>query len=139
MPKQLTFDFQKEISDVLGEIRRPVAQIKIYSKRHKMKLIVTAIVDTGADYTIFPRFYAQKFGIDLSRAVKGQTKGVGGFKDVYLFKKFPLEIGFWKFEAPVAFLEDNAIPPLLGRKACLENFDLLFSGFKTSLSKWKKH
>jgi hypothetical protein len=85
------------------------------------------IVDSGADYTLFPKKYAAILGIDLGQECTVETTlGVGGAESVYQYKKLPVKIGNWQKKIPVGFLERNDVPPLLGRLECLEVFHLHF-------------
>ena len=98
------------------------------------------IVDTGADYTLLPRFMADKLGIDLENDCKVfTTYGVGGGERVYFLPKIKVKLGEWERTIPVGFLERNEVPPLLGRHLFLETFESLFSSNHTvSFSSNKK-
>lgn len=86
------------------------------------------IVDTGADYTLLPRFMANKLGIDLEKDCKiFSTFGVGGAERVYFLNKIRAKLGVWERIIPIGFLERDEIPPLLGRHQFLETFETLFS------------
>ena len=93
------------------------------------------IVDTGADYTLLPYFYAYDLGINLKKDCKPySTPGVGGKEKVYIFKKAKVKLGNWERMIPVGFLERDNIPPLLGRQGFLETFNVLFARHITSFS-----
>lgn len=86
------------------------------------------IVDTGADYTLLPRFMADKLGTNLEKDCKVFTTfGIGGGERVYFLPNINVKFGNWKRVIPVGFLERNEIPPLLGRHLFLETFETLFS------------
>lgn len=86
------------------------------------------IVDTGADYTLLPRFMAHELGISLETDCKTfSTYGVGGGERVYFLPNIKVRLGKWKRTIPVGFLERNEIPPLMGRHLFLETFETLFS------------
>lgn len=90
------------------------------------------IVDTGADYTLLPRFMAAKLGIDLEKDCKVfTTYGVGGGERVYFLPKIKVRLGSWKRTIPVGFLERNEVPPLMGRHLFLETFETLLSSNHT--------
>lgn len=81
------------------------------------------IVDTGADYTLLPHFYALDLGVDLKKDCKVHwTGGIGGKEKVYLMKEIQARLGGWKRVVPVGFLDRDNIPPLLGRQEFLETF-----------------
>ena len=86
------------------------------------------IVDTGADYTLLPRFMAPKLGVDLEKDCKiFNTYGIGGGERVYFLSRIKVKLGNWERNIPVGFLERNEIPPLMGRHLFLETFEMLFS------------
>jgi len=124
----LKFPFKKEQSSILGTIYRPVARIIFWSKREKNWLAVRMIVDTGADYTLLPRFMADRLGVNLEKDCKVfNTYGIGGGERVYFLPKIKVKLGDWKRIIPIGFLERNEIPPLMGRHLFLETFETLFS------------
>lgn len=86
------------------------------------------IVDTGADYTLLPRFMASILGIDLEKDCRiFKTLGVGGEERVYFLPKIKAKLGDWERTIPIGFLERNEIPPLMGRHQFFETFETNFS------------
>ena len=86
------------------------------------------IVDTGADYTLLPRYLADDLRVNLETECKiFNTYGVGGGERVYFLPKMKVKLGEWERRIPVGFLERNEIPPLMGRQLFLETFETLFS------------
>lgn len=128
----LKFPFRVEKSSILGTIHRPVARVFFWSKQIEQWTEVWMIVDTGADYTLLPRFMADKLGINLEKECKiFNTYGVGGGERVYFLPKIKVKLGEWEQSIPVGFLERNEIPPLMGRHLFLETFETLFSSNHT--------
>lgn len=131
----MKFPYEKEYSRIFGLIRRPIARVNFWSKKFERWLEFTMIVDTGADYTLFPYSKAEDLGIDLKK--EGwvfQTSGIGGTEKVYLFKEMQMKLGKWTGTIPVGFLARDDIPPLLGRFKCMDRFDFRFSNFITYIS-----
>lgn len=124
----LKFNYKKEKSAILGLIHRPVAQVFFWSEKGKIWSDIWMIVDTGADYSLLPRFWADKLSIDLERDCKiFNTYGIGGGERVYFLPRIKVKLGEWERIIPVGFLERNEIPPLMGRHLFLETFETLFS------------
>lgn len=124
----LTFDFEKDLSPILGEIRRPVAKVLFCATDKKRWYEVWMIVDTGADYTLLPRYFAKRLDVDLKRDCRiFKTTGVGGQEKVYFLQKVRAKLGDWERIVPVGFLNRDNIPPLLGRHLFMETFEILFS------------
>jgi len=128
----LKFHFRREKSSILGLIYRPIAQVFFWSQKDKFWSEVWMIVDTGADYTILPRFMADSLGVDLEKDCRiFTTYGIGGGERVYFLPKIKVKLGSWERVIPVGFLERNEIPPLMGRHLFLETFETLFSSSYT--------
>jgi len=124
----LKFPFRKEISSILGTTYRPVVKVSFWSTIKKRWVTTLMIVDTGADYSLLPRFMANKLGISLEHDCKKlSTFGIGGRESVYFLPKTKVKLGDWERTIPVGFLERNEIPPLMGRHLFLETFETLFS------------
>jgi len=122
-----TFKFQKLASELFGYVYRPYADVIFYGKNGKARKI-TMLVDTGADYTLLPRREAALLSVDLNQDCKIHTTyGVGGPKTVYLYLQgLQVELGEVKAKVPVGFLDENDIPPLLGRHQFMELFKTCF-------------
>ena len=85
------------------------------------------VVDTGADYTMLPKRYADLLGINREKdCLCKTTLGIGGSENVYFYKPLQVRIGKWDSEIPVGFLGRDDIPALLGRLAFLEALKVIF-------------
>jgi len=128
----LTFPFEKKPSSIFKEVFRPVVQVFLYSEVKKIWYEIWMIVDTGADYTLLPKYFAERLKIDLKKECQlFKTAGIGGEEKVYLKENLKVKIGNWERFVPVGFLDKENIPPLLGRQGFLETFEVLFSSNHT--------
>lgn len=111
----------------LGKIYRPYVQLVMSSDKIDEWIPIETIVDTGADYSLFPKRYAELLRIDTEKECFLQTTyGVGGKETVYLYRKgIKIKVDNWQERVPVGFLGRNDVPPLLGRLKCLENLTLI--------------
>lgn len=127
----ISFPFKEEKSPIFGKISRPIAQVHFKDKKSNLWQPVTMIVDTGADYTLVPLFLAEELGVDLAKDCRTiTTQGVGGTSKVYLLKnKIEARIGDLKRQIPLGFLDNDYVPPLLGRQEFLETFRVVFEKF----------
>lgn len=127
----ISFNFKEENSAFFGRIYRPVAEV--FFKHNKLNIwqSVEMLVDTGADYTLLPRFLAEQLGISLTRDCRSfETSGVGGKSKVFLFKKkVIIKLGGLERKIPLGFLANDYIPPLLGRQGFFETFKVTFEKF----------
>lgn len=122
------FPFEDDGKSRLGHIFRPIAKVTLKSP-HANKLVdIWMVVDTGADYTILPRHFSEKLRISLEKdCFREITFGIGGEQAVYFFKnKVRAKIGAMERNIPLAFLDSNEVPALLGRLGFLETFNTEF-------------
>lgn len=123
----LSFSFERDHSPILGTIYRPVVQVFFLSKNGRW-FETWMIVDTGADYTLLPKYFSKRLGVDLKKDCKlFGTIGIGGKEKVYFLKSIKAKLGAWERTIPVGFLDRDDIPPLLGRHLFLETFEAHFS------------
>jgi len=93
------------------------------------------VVDSGADYSLLPRYMSGYLGINLLSDCKAfSTFGIGGKENVFLLEKAKIKLGAWEINAPVGFLERDTVPPLLGRHGFMEKFSTIFFNHKTYFS-----
>lgn len=111
-----------------GKIYRPVAKVSFKSKINDLWSDIWMVVDTGADFSILPRYVSNDLGISLEKdCLLDITAGVGGEQKIYLYKhKIKVRLGEFAREIPVAFFDSDEVPPLLGRLGFLEIFNTNF-------------
>ena len=125
----IKFDYEDGGMGNFGSIHRPVAKVTFRSPKLPEKTVSTwMVVDTGADYSILPHHLSEKLRISLKNdCIKDTTYGVGGQQTVYYLKnKIEAKIGNIYKMVPLAFLDNDEIPPLLGRQGFLEIFNVEF-------------
>ena len=93
------------------------------------------VVDSGADYTLLPKVYAELLGIDLRSCVPMTTSGIGGSETVHLCKSLNVKLGDWRAKVPAGFLERDDVPALLGRLKFMEEMEVTFKDFNTTFLK----
>lgn len=127
------FRFKEYPSSIFGITRRPIAEVQFQHKNKIRWLPITMVVDSGADYTLLPKFLASALGISLKKDCKIiETRGVGGESIVHLLKgRINIRLGEYKRKIPVGFLVNDKIPPLLGRQEFFETFRVVFERFHT--------
>ena len=124
--KIASFPFSFKGEGYLGKIYRPYIQIYITSDKVDEWVHVEMLVDTGADYSLFPKRYAQLLQINLDKDCKPEkTHGVGGLEKIYLCKSgVTIKIGNLEKAIPVGFLSRDDVPALLGRLQALEVLEM---------------
>ena len=131
------FSFEDNGECFFGQIWRPVAKVTFESPKVDKSVDVWMIIDTGADFTILPNHISEKLRISLEHdCVKDYTVGVGGEQAIYLCKsKIKARIGHLERHVPLAFLDSNEVPALLGRLGFMETFDTEFLKTRTVVFK----
>lgn len=133
---KISFPFEYITANTFGKIYRPYATLYVLNKNTGTYIKRILIVDTGADFTLFPRINASLFGVDINKETeKSQTFGIGGKETVYLYKNLPIKIGEVNLKIPVGFIDRNDVPALLGRQHFLELFEVLLKDHKTVFEK----
>lgn len=122
------FDFEYVGNSYFGKIFRPITQVSFHSPAQDIWITTWMIVDTGADFSILPKYLSKDLGISLKKdCVLDSTVGVGGKQTIYLIKtKIEAKIGNFIRRVPLAFFSSDETPPLLGRLGFLETFDTNF-------------
>lgn len=125
---KVAFAFEYSGDGYFGPIYRPVAKVSFQSPIHKLWTQIWLVVDTGADFTILPRYVAADMAISLERdCIVDRTKGVGGEQAIYLYKeRVKASLGSIIREIPLAFFSSDEIPALLGRLGFLETMHTHF-------------
>jgi len=66
----------------VGVIRRPFVEVQLFARQQKTWIPVESLVDSGADYTMLPRRYADILGIDVNIDCSAiRTSGVGALRN----------------------------------------------------------
>lgn len=120
-------------ANVAGTVRivKEVPAIRISVFNGSNKADYYALIDSGADISIFPAIVARRIGIDLTTGKKDKGLGCGGNFDMFLFDDVLIAVGGDEFGIPVCFVENDQQPPLLGLKG-------LFDRYKVIIDKNKK-
>ncbi len=113
-----------------GNLIRPIVALQI-SVGETAPLAIEALIDTGADRTIFPAYVARHFNLSLSGPTSGEVKAaVGGSSEYWLhevtlqFRRYPESL---KWQTEVCFVDRPMQYALLGSKSFFEFFDLSYS------------
>lgn len=112
-----------------GEIFRPIAKVSFKSPQDDLWATVWLIVDTGADFTILPKYIASDLGISFKDdCIPDITRGIGGTQKIFLLKnKIEIKIGKISKTVPIAFFDSDEMPALMGRLGFIERFNVEFS------------
>jgi hypothetical protein len=109
-------------------IKRPVLQIEIFGPKESKKF--NALIDSGADCSLFNIQVAKALGFDLTRAKESSVVGVGGTKPLftYLFENVEVKIECFdkKIKIPVNFIDSDSVGLLLGEEGFFDQHRIKF-------------
>ncbi len=123
MKNNFEFDYRYVHAPPLGRIFYPIITISLKTIDKGM-VDFDFIVDTGADITMLPLYMADRLGVDLKKARKSQSLGIGGFLINTWITQIPIYIADTEFKIRVSITNDNETPLLLGR---VDLLDTIFS------------
>lgn len=117
------FPFSRQKSEAFGTVARPLAKVTLRSSSGEL-FDITALIDSGADVSMFSPSVARILGIDIKRGKRKTFHGLGGTIKAYVHQ-INLQLGDMRLRARVAFPEVE-IPNILGRLDLLRKSSLLF-------------
>lgn len=133
----LEIPYKDEESKIFGKIKRPRIDLELFSNlKREWTLIEDALVDTGADMSLVPRYLGELLVEDISKGKYIEIKGIHPSSVVIAFlHRLKAKIGNKEILLPVAISDSNDVPSVLGRVDGLDFFHANFSkGRKLILS-----
>lgn len=119
---RVCFPFSRQKSEAFGTVARPLARVTLRSGSGEL-FDITALVDSGADVSMFSPSVARIIGIDVKRGKLKTFHGLAGTIEAYIHR-IDLRLGDVGLRARVAFPETE-IPNILGRLDILRRSSIL--------------
>ncbi len=120
----IKFYYRKMVSPALGEIRRPIADISIQTKKGKW-IKFRPFIDSGADISIIPHSVGQYLGFEMEDNIV-EFGGASGKQLPVIIKRMKMRIGDIELEPRVGWALIEEAPPLLGRLDIFDKFHITF-------------
>jgi hypothetical protein len=124
---RVCFPFLTQTSEAFGTVARPFARVTLKSTSGK-KFDITALVDSGADVSLFSPSVAKILGIPIRRGKRKVFHGLGGNIDAYIHR-INIQLGTVRLRPRVAFSEVE-VPNILGRLDILKESSIRFKDEK---------
>lgn len=109
-------------------IKRPVVEVEIFGTNGSQKF--NALIDSGADCSLFNAEIAELVGIDLSKSENRPFVGIGGKQQIKTQFLDNVEIkveGISKsIKIPVGFINSDSVGLLLGQDGFFDSYKLKF-------------
>ena len=123
----ITLDFQPDIlissqTKKLDFIYRPYVFIKLGNGNKWSKNFIRSLIDSGADYNVFPSAFAKEIGINYEAGQKHKTTGVGGQLMTTYLHVVKIKVNSREIDTVVSFGKEIETP-LLGRQGFFNYFD----------------
>lgn len=119
---RVCFPFSRQRSEAFGIVARPIVRVTLRSRSGET-FDITALVDSGADVSMFSPSVARIMGIEIARGKRRTFHGLGGKIDAYLHR-VNLQLGGMGIQARVAF-PTVEIPNILGRLDLLRKSSII--------------
>jgi len=112
----------------------PIIPVRLINKAKQDKYIdIRAMIDSGADVSIFPMSIADKIELNIDRRKIQQIRGIEqSIIETYRHEIY-LEIGGWKFDTDACFCSKDITFPVLGRHGFFNLFEVRFDYEKESI------
>ncbi len=96
-------------------IKRPMISVDIFGTKESKKF--DALLDSGADYSMFNVEIAELLGIDLSDAKSAKFTGISGHINGFRIEKVKIKVDgiAEQVEIPVCFVDSPTVSLLLGQ------------------------
>ncbi|MCD6275723.1 MAG: hypothetical protein J7J42_03160 [Thermoplasmata archaeon] len=122
---KIVFRYRQMKSAIVGEIKRPVAEVYIRAKSGEW-IEFHPFIDSGADITLIPYSFGLMLGLTKDVGEIRELKGVRGIGVPVIITKIPMRIGDIELEPWVAWALIEEAPPLLGRLGIFDRFKITF-------------
>ncbi len=111
----------------------PLLKVRLSHKNQSIK--VNALVDSGANASIFHSSLAEALGLDLSSGLKQEFFGISGHGITAYFHLVKLQIvgSLDELELAVAFTESDGVGALLGQADFFQNYQIKFERYKEQM------
>ena len=116
------------LTDTRGKmVKRPILELEIVNAAGR-KLIVPAVVDSGADTTTLNAQYAAFLGVDLSGAKERDIIGIGQSRVATRAATFSFRIPSMDvdMEVPAWYVDTKHVNILLGQEIFFDSFKIKF-------------
>jgi len=119
------------LNKIKGKHSKPIIPVTL--KHGQIELDVRAVVDSGADYSIFDARFAEQIGIPITRFQQLEVKGIANSITGNLCN-IKTKVLDEFFEMPVLFVKNYSGPfNILGRKGFFEKHIITFDEAKLEI------
>jgi len=121
----LTYPFVDERGRIIV-IKRPIVEIEVFGPKGVASVL--ALIDSGADRSLFHISVAQRVGLDLTGARKTRMVGIVGAAETLILDEVEIKIQRLRsrVKIPVGFIDSPHVGALLGQEGFFDQFRITF-------------
>ena len=124
------------IFPTVENLYRPIIDVRLQYKGQEADFVFPCLVDSGADFCVFPAQFGEQMGINIKAGKAFDTSGIGGKASLHFHKIgvgliFPTLVKY--FQCLAGFTYQREGTGVLGRKGFFELFDCVTFREKQSM------
>lgn len=107
--------------------KRPIVEIELFGKKGTVKTF--ALIDSGADRSLFNIQFAKEIGLDLIDTRKEGFIGIGGAKPIQCYiadVEIKIKDMDHKIKITAGFIDSDSVNALLGQEGFFDNYRIKF-------------
>lgn len=114
---------------------RPFIRIKLRASKEASDFIwLYALIDSGADQSVFPVDVARRLNLNLDPSRATRVKGIGGGNIQGWIHPLTVDIdASWSMTFDVVFVDDPQTLPILGQEGFFDNAVVIFNRVKEQI------
>lgn len=109
---------------------KPIIPLRLINPKNNRGVKVDALIDSGADATVFAAVFGRDIGINVRSGEKAQLSGLGGKIINVYFHEVILEVGGNKIKSFVGFTYSRGVAAVLGQIGFFDKFRVIFDQAK---------
>lgn len=109
---------------------KPIIPLRLINSKNNKGVKIDALIDSGADATVFAAEFGRAIGINVGIGEKAQLSGLGGKVINVYFHEVILEVGGNKIKSLVGFTYAKGIAAILGQIGFFDKFKVSFDQAK---------
>lgn len=109
---------------------KPIIPLRLVNPKNNKGIKVDALIDSGADATVFAAVFGRDIGIKVKNGEKAQLSGLSGKVINVYFHEIVLEVGGNKVKSFVGFTYAKGVAAILGQIGFFDKFKVGFDQAK---------
>lgn len=112
---------------------KPIIPLRLINPKNDKGVKVDALIDSGADATVFAAVFGKDIGIKVKDGKKAQLSGLGGKVINVYFHEIIFKVGGNKIKSFVGFTYAKGVAAILGQIGFFDKFKVSFDQAKGTI------